>query len=243
MKRNLQEFLRKNMERAVSDYQMIEGGDRILVCLSGGDDSYALLKLLTLKKIYIPNDIYIMAAHIDLGFDPRNQEKLADMEEFLDKHHIEFVLEKSDIGPYAHSAENRLNPCFLCSKIRKKRILEIADRYHCSKIALGHHKDDIVETLLINMFFGREISTMKPKQELFGGKFYIIRPLAYLWEKDIKKYAREQQIPSFDNGCPTSPTSKRKVVKDILKMLERDHKRVKENIYKSMKHVKTDYLL
>ena len=231
------------MELAINDYQMIDVGDRILVCLSGGDDSYTLLKLLTLKKIYIPNDIYVMAAHIDLGFNATDSANLDAMESYLCSRNIDHIIEKSDIGSIAHSPENRLNPCFLCSKMRRKRLLEIADRFNCSKIAFGHHKDDIVETLLINIFFGREISTMKPKQELFNGKFYIIRPLAYLWEKDIKRYARQQEFPTFTNGCPTSSTSKRKVIKDVLRLLEKDHHHVKENIYKSMKHVKTDYLL
>jgi len=243
MIRNLQEFLRKNMELAINDYQMISPGDHILVALSGGDDSYALMKLFTLKKVYIPEDITLFAVHIDLGFSENNVEHLQNMESFLSKLGIKYVIDRTNIGRIAHAESNSVNPCFLCSKLRRKRFLELAEKYHCNKIAFGHHKDDIVETLLINIFFGREISTMKPKQDLFKGKFHIIRPLAYLWEHVIKEYARQQAFPSFENECPTSMTSKRKLVKDILSELEQNNENIKENIYKAMKHVKTDYLL
>lgn len=242
MKKNLHEFIRKNMELAVNDYGMIREGDKILIGLSGGADSFALLKVLSGKKIFISNNISLLPVHIDLGFK-NNDTDLNHLKAYLEAQGHEYIIEKSNIGTLAHSDFNRLNPCFLCSRLRRKRIFEIADANHCNKIAYGHHKDDIVETLLINMFYGREISTMKPNQELFGGKFHIIRPLAYVWEQMIKKYAAQQKFPLFDNDCPTSNTSKRKYIKNLLNRLQKDNKHIKENIFKSLKHVKTDYLL
>jgi len=143
----------------------------------------------------------------------------------------------------AHSDFNRKNPCFLCSRLRRKRIFEIADEKGCNKIAFAHHRDDIIETLLINMFYGREISTMMPNQSIFGGKLHIIRPLAYLQEELVKKYSSERQFPAVKNDCPTSKISKRVYVKNLLNELERDNKEIRDNIYKAMGHIKMDYLL
>ena len=241
--KNIQEFLRKNMELAASDYKMIDAGDRILVGISGGADSLALLKLLTLKKIFVPDDIEILAIHLDLGFTDDNREHIQGLEEYFAKIGCEYHIEKTDIGPYAHSDENLLNPCFLCSRIRRTKIFKIADERGCNKIAYGHHKDDIIETLLLNIFFGREISTMKPKQPLFDGRFHIIRPLAYVREDVIKEYATQEDFPVFDNDCPTSGSSKRQYIKDLLNSIEKDHPSVKKNIFNAMKRVKTDYLL
>jgi len=243
MKQNLREFLRKNMELAIHDFNMIQPGDRILVGISGGADSFTLLQLLTANKIHVTNDISVVAAHLDLGFNPENEPQLIRLQSYFEQHGYEYYIGKSEIGPLAHSDYNRLNPCFMCSRMRRKRIFEIAHEQGCNKIAYGHHKDDIVETLLLNIFFGREISTMKPNQEFFQGRFYIIRPLAYIWEKKIKTYAASQNFPLFENICPTNKNSKRQYIKDLLNNLEKDHRIIKENIFKSLKHVKVDYLL
>jgi len=231
------------MELAINDYGMIRPGDRILVGISGGQDSFALLRLLSLKKIFVPNDITLIPVHIDLGFDVNNYLQLEQLRLYFEKQYDEYLIEKSDIGPLAHSELNRLNPCFTCSRLRRKRLLKIAEMKGCTSIAFGHHKDDIIETLLINIFFGREISTMKARQTLFNGKFHIIRPLAYIWEEKIKAYSFQQGFPIIENKCPSSETSKRKFIKDLLNELASEHGQIKENIFKSLKHVKPDYLL
>jgi tRNA 2-thiocytidine biosynthesis protein TtcA len=151
-------------------------------------------------------------------------------------------VEKTDIGPLSHSDYNRKNPCFLCSRLRRKRIFEIAAERGCNKIALAHHKDDIIETLLINLFFGREISTMMPKQPIFQGSLHIIRPFAYIREELIKKYAKEHGMLSIENQCSSSKTSKRMQIKKLLQELEVENKNVRDNIYKALRHVNVDYL-
>jgi tRNA 2-thiocytidine biosynthesis protein TtcA len=220
---------------------MIEEGDRLLIGVSGGADSYALLDLLDSPMIFVPRFSFI-AVNIDMGFDS-DFVAYREMQKYFEENHYPCVMEKTDIGNLAHSDFNKKNPCFLCSRLRRKRIFEIADAEGCNKIAFAHHRDDIIETLLINMFYGREISTMMPNQSIFGGKLHIIRPLAYLREDLVKKYSRERQFPAVKNDCPTSLTSKRIYVKNLLNELERDNKEIRDNIYKAMSHVKSDYLL
>jgi len=242
MAKNPNEFIRKNMELAVSDFNMIQPGDRILVGLSGGVDSYVLLKLLSGRKIFITKDFSIIGVHIDLGFTGNDKSHLEKMEEYLRSNSYEYHIENTSIGTFAHSEKNRKNPCFLCSRWRRKRVIELADEFNCNKIALGHHKDDVVETLLLNIFFSREISTMMPNQELFKGKFHIIRPLVYIWERKIKRYAQQFDFPVFTSSCPSDGHSKRTFIKNLLLQLEKENPKVKENVFKSLRHVKKDYL-
>jgi tRNA 2-thiocytidine biosynthesis protein TtcA len=233
--------LKKWLEQAVLDYKMIEEGAHLLIGVSGGADSFALLDLLDSPMLFIPKFSFI-AVNIDMGFDP--EYKIYNtLEKYFKKRHYRYVMEKTDIGNLAHSDYNRKNPCFLCSRLRRKRIFEIADSEKCNKIVFAHHRDDIIETLLINMFYGREISTMMPNQRIFGGKLHIIRPLVYLKEELVKKYSHERQFPVLKNDCPTSKISKRIYIKNLFNELEQDNKDIRENIYKAMSHVKPDYLL
>ncbi|MGE5799288.1 MAG: ATP-binding protein, partial [Syntrophaceae bacterium] len=144
--------------------------------------------------------------------------------------------------PLAHSEVNRKNPCFLCSRLRRRRIFEIADARGCNKIALAHHRDDMIETMLLNMFYSREISTMMPKQQIFGGTLHIIRPLAYIREELVKKFARERQLPVVGNRCPTSGNSRRRYIKELLNALEKDNRLIRDNLFRAMKNVKKDYM-
>jgi tRNA 2-thiocytidine biosynthesis protein TtcA len=242
MKKNLHEFIRKNTELAVTDFQMIQPRDRIMVGISGGADSFVLLKMLSGRKIFTPKDISLIAVHIDLGFYGENPPYYDQLKAFFETNGYEYHIEKTKIGTYAHSEKNRKKPCFLCSRFRRQRMIELADRFKCQKIALGHHKDDVIETLMINILFGRQISTMIPNQELFKGKFHIIRPLVYIWEKKIKQYAQQNDFPTFENPCPSAKTSKRLYIKYLLQNIERDHKGIRENIFRSLRHVKKDYL-
>ncbi|HVO66707.1 MAG TPA: ATP-binding protein [Syntrophales bacterium] len=232
--------LKKWMEKAAMDYNMIEEGDKVLVGVSGGADSIALLDLLNSPMVFVP-PFSILAVNIDMGFDP-SYSGYNFLEAYLKEKGYNYVMEKTDIGPFSHSDYNKKNPCFLCSRLRRKRIFEIAAEKDCNKIALAHHKDDIIETLLINLFYGREISTMMPNQSIFRGKLHIIRPFAYIREELIKKYVKEQGLPSIENRCPMSKNSKRMHIKKLLRALEKDNKHVRDNIYKSLRHVKVDYL-
>jgi len=219
---------------------MIEEGDRVLVGVSGGADSLALLDLLNSPMIFVPR-FSIMAVNIDMGFDD-SYGGFDQLEKYLRDNDYEYKMEKTSIGPLAHSDFNRKNPCFLCSRLRRKRIFEIAAAESCNKIAFAHHRDDIIETLLINMFYGREISTMMPNQGIFSGTLHIIRPLVYVREELIKKYSRERGFPVIKNLCPSSASSRRIYIKNLLNELEKENKNIRDNIFKSLGHVKPDYL-
>ena len=233
--------LKKWMEKAIMDYGMIAPGDRLLVGLSGGADSLALLDLLDSPMVHVPS-FGLQVVHIDPGFDP-TYTGYRILETYLKAGGYNYVMEKMDYGPLAHSDYNKKNPCFLCSRLRRKRIFEIADERGCNKIAFAHHRDDIVETLLLNMFYSREISTMVPNQRIFAGKLHIIRPLACIREGLVKKYAVERRFPVIENACPTSKTSRRLYIKNLLDALEKENKDIRDNIYRSLHHVKQDYLL
>ena len=242
MAKNLHEFIRKNMELAINDFDMIQPGDKILLGLSGGVDSFVLLKMLTGRKVFVTNDFSVKVVHIDLGFTAPNYEHLEKIEDFLQQNGYSYHFEKTNIGVYAHSEKNKKKPCFTCSRWRRKRMIELADEFGCNKIALGHHKDDVIETLLINIFYGREIGSINPNQELFNGKFHIIRPFVYIWEHKLKEYGKRHDFPVFENPCPTAGNTRREYIKQLLKELTKHDRLIKENIFKSLYHVKHDYL-
>jgi tRNA 2-thiocytidine biosynthesis protein TtcA len=236
--------LRKRLEETLLKYQMLTEGDRVLIGVSGGADSLTLLTLLTGPLIFNPRPAYVLAAYIDMGFNGGEGRQAEQLEVFFQEKEYNYHIEKTDFGVLAHSEYNRkASPCFLCSKLRRKRLFELAGRFRCNKLALAHNKDDVIETFLLNVFFAREISTMIPKQSFFGGEFDLIRPLAYIEDHLLKRFAKETRLPVFENPCPTAGHSKREYIKDLIKRLEGEHRGVKENIFKAMKHVKVDYLL
>ncbi|MBW1840966.1 MAG: tRNA 2-thiocytidine(32) synthetase TtcA [Deltaproteobacteria bacterium] len=219
---------------------MISDGDRILVGLSGGKDSLTLMWVLEERRHRIPINYELFAAYVDPGFDGGFGEQLA---EYCDEAGFDLSVESTDHGILAHSPQNRENPCFLCSRLRRKRLFEIADERGCNKLALGHNKDDIIETLFLNMCYAGQISTMLPSQSFFQGKFTLIRPLAFVDENVIRHFAEERGCPDFMNPCPTAKVSKRQEIKTLLNALYRSNKKIKGNIFRAMRHVKTDYLL
>lgn len=225
--------------KAIHRFDMISEGDRILVGLSGGKDSLTLAWILNERLQRIPIDYELFPVYIDPGFEGGFSESLAT---YCKQAGYSLRVEHTDHGLKAHSAENRENPCFLCSWQRRKRLFEIADELGCKKVALGHHKDDIIETLFMNICYAGEISTMKPAQTFFKGLFTVIRPLALVDEDTTKRFAREQNFPKFVNPCPSSSNSKRREIKKMLDRLYRDNKKVKGNIFRAMSHVNPDYL-
>lgn len=232
--------LNRNVGKALHSYNMIEDGDHIAVGLSGGKDSWALLYVLSERLRRIPIHYSLVGIHIDPGFGATTSTVVESYAETLG---IDVRVEKTDIGVVAHSEDNRENPCFLCARRRRQRLFEVADQLGCNKLALGHHKDDLIETLFINMFYAGELSTMVPRQTFFKGKFTIIRPLAYTDEKAIARFARHMNWPVCENPCPSAGRSKRSEVKEMLSSLYRSNKKIRGNIFRAMHHVREDYLL
>jgi tRNA 2-thiocytidine biosynthesis protein TtcA len=230
----------RTVGRALHRYDMIADRDRILVGVSGGKDSLTLFRALQTRRARIPIDYQLFPVYIDPGFGGSTGAALERL--FLDWG-VRLLRESTGHGILAHSPENRENPCFLCSRLRRKRLFEIAEALECSKIALGHHKDDIIESLFINIFYAGEISTMMPSQPFFKGKFHVIRPLAFTGEEQIARFAAEAGFPVFANLCPSAKRSKRQEVKGLLKGLYRTNRKIRGNIFRAMSHVNTDYLL
>jgi len=228
------------MGKALHRYQMISDGDRIIVGLSGGADSLTLMWMLTERLKRVPINYELFAVYIDPGYEGSFGESL---EWYGNKLGYSIRAEYTDYGLLAHSPENRENPCFLCSRLRRKRLFEIADELGCTKLALGHNKDDIIETLFMNICYAGEISTMVPSQSFFQQKFTVIRPLAFADEQLIRKFARDKKFPEFINTCPSANNSKRSEMKTFLQQLYRANKKVKGNIFRAMSNVNTDYLL
>jgi len=215
-----------------------------LLGVSGGADSLTLLKLLTGPLLFVSKPDFLLAVYVDMGFEETNGQPVLQLKRFFEEVGCQYRIEKTNIGPLAHSDYNRkASPCFLCSRLRRRKLFELAREYRCNKVALAHNKDDVIETFLLNIFFAREISTMLPYQAFFKGDFYLMRPLAYIEESLLKRFAREAELPVVENPCPTAKNTKRQYIKDLIKKLDGDHRGVKENIFKAMKHVKPDYLL
>ncbi len=233
-------WLNKMLGKALHTYDMIADGDRIAVGLSGGKDSWALLWLLAERQPRVPVNYQLFPIHIDPGFDIAPTDEMADR---VRQMNLQLHIEHTDYGIQAHSPTNRENPCFLCSRLRRKRLFEIADDLGCNKLALGHNKDDLIETLFINLFYAGEMSTMMPSQPFFKGRFTVIRPLAYVDEDALTRFAATMQWPIRDNPCPSAGTSKRAEIKSMLQKLYRGNKKVKGNIFRAMRHVKAEYLL
>ena len=224
--------------KAISDFQMIGDGDRIVVGVSGVD-SLCLLWTLRERLRWIPIKYELKAVYIDLGFD---EEFGQIIEDCLKKEAYDYGIFKTNIGREAHGPVNRKNPCFYCSMKRKRKLFSLARDWNCNKIALGHHLEDINATLFLNILYGGAISAMLPRQEFFGGKVAIIRPLALAYKEQIEKMAASLGLPPINNPCPSSKTSQRKEVDDFLRHFYKKYPRVHSNIFRAMRNVNKDYL-
>ena len=237
---NTYKALNRFSGKALHHYDMISDGDRIVVGLSGGKDSLTMIWILKERLSRIPVNYDLFAVYIDPGFKGGFSRNL---ERYCKESGYQLRVEYTDYGIVGHSKKNRENPCFLCSRLRRKRLFEIADELGCNKLALGHNKDDIIETLFLNICYAGEISTMMPSQTFFKGRFTVIRPLAFVDEDLIRRFAKEQNFPDFINPCPSNKVSKRHEIKTILNKLYKSNRKIRGNIFKAMSNVKNEYLL
>ena len=230
-------YISKRVGRAIIDYNLISDGDKIAVAVSGGKDSLTLLRVLADRRQFVPIKYELLAVHIDLGY-PCHHPKI--LTEYFKKHKINYHIEKIDI---LQGKSRKDISCFWCSWNRRKALFEVANRFGCNKVALGHHKDDTIETVLLNLFFHGEISAMSPRQELFKGKITLIRPLVYVEEDMIARFGKSAGFPQQRCACPNSVTSKRTKISNIIKDLKKVCPEVKTNIFRSVRRIKKDYLV
>jgi tRNA 2-thiocytidine biosynthesis protein TtcA len=232
--------MKRLMGKAIHSRDMIREGDHIMVAVSGGKDSLSLLWLLRERLKRVPILYQITAVHVDPGFGANSAEA---MQDFFRLHGFQSRVIKSDCGPLAHSAENRENPCFLCSRLRRKILFTLAEEMGCNKIAFGHHKDDIIETFFMNILYGASVSTMMPVQKFFEGRLHIIRPLFMVDSDLIRRYAVLMGWDGIDLGCPTAGSSKREEIKNMLNHFYRSNRKIKGNIFHALQNVRPEYLL
>ncbi|MFA5142694.1 MAG: ATP-binding protein [Candidatus Omnitrophota bacterium] len=230
-------YISKKIGKAIADYNLIEDKDRILVAVSGGKDSMALLKLLAERQKWAPIKYELAAIHIETDIKGMGSVNTARLRKFFKENKIKYCFKKIKLAN-----RRKETSCFWCSWNRRKAIFLAADKLKCNKIAFGHHKDDIIETLLLNIFYHGEFAAMNPRQELFGGKIIIIRPLCYVEEDLVRKFARESGFPVQKCNCPNSDTSKRRLMKNMIRSLEKDCSFVKTNIFRSVSRVKEEYI-
>ncbi|MDR3390049.1 MAG: tRNA 2-thiocytidine(32) synthetase TtcA [Rudaea sp.] len=225
--------LRRQAGQAIADYHMIEDGDRIMVCLSGGKDSYSLLTLLRQLQAKAPVHFELVAVHLDQkqpGYDAKI------LPEYLRSIDMPFQILEQD----TYSVVKRIVPegktmCSLCSRLRRGALYQHAERGGFTKIALGHHRDDMVETLFLNMFYQSTLKAMPPKLLSDDGRHVVIRPLAYCKEADIADYARQQGFPVMPcNLCGSQETLQRKAIKQMLGDWERKSPGRVENVFRAM---------
>jgi tRNA 2-thiocytidine biosynthesis protein TtcA len=240
MSGSLYKSLNRDVGKAIHQYDMISNGDRILVGISGGKDSLTLMWVLQERFSRIPISYELFGIYIDPGFEVGYSDSLCSWAKNSGFH---LQVEFTNNGILAHSNENTENPCFLCSRLRRKKIFEIAQQLNCNKIALGHHKDDIIETFFMNICYSGMISAMRPALSLFNGRLTIIRPLSFVSEGTILRFARSQHFPEFINPCPSTKSSKRKEIKTFLNRLYQNNPHIKGNIFRSLSHVNNEYLL
>ncbi|MBN3040541.1 MAG: tRNA 2-thiocytidine(32) synthetase TtcA [Candidatus Omnitrophica bacterium] len=226
-------YVYKQSGKAISDYNMLSQGDRVLVAVSGGTDSLSLLKLLQMRQRHVPIDFHLVACFVDTDFLDIDRDLIEDFFRRLD---LEYTIKE------LHFNGSKVN-CFWCSWSRRKLLFAAAREHNCNKIALGHNLDDIAETTLMNLCFLGEVSTCLPNLEMFKGKIKIIRPLCYLSKQSILDFSSCFSFPRIRFDCPNSEKGIRKRIKELIQNLEQDYPYVKKNIFRSLKKIRKDYLL
>ncbi len=225
------------VRRAVDDYKMIEENDKIAIGLSGGKDSISLLLALSDLRKFYPKKFDICAITVSLGFDGSD---FTPMEELCKKIDVDYHVIDTQIGEIIFDARKESNPCSLCAKMRKGALNNKADELGCNKIALGHNRDDIIETFMMSLIFEARISTFQPVSFLEKKKLFSIRPLMYVPESDIKGYIRKNNLPIIKNPCPANGNTKRQEMKDLIKDLCRKYDNADTKIFNAISRSKID---
>ena len=237
----LEKRLCKLTAQAIVDYAMIENGDKVMVCLSGGKDSYTLLEILLLLRERAPIEFDIVAFNLDQK-QPNFPEHV--LPDYLVQRGVPFHIGHQD----TYSTVKRVIPegkttCSLCSRLRRGVIYRVAKELGATKIALGHHRDDILETLFLNMFYGSKLKAMAPKLLSDNGQHIVIRPLAYCKEKDLADYAEHKGFPIIPcDLCGSQPNLQRQAVKELLQQWERKTPGRLDNMFRALQNVAPSHL-
>ena len=235
--------IKNRVGRAIADYNLIEEGDRIAVAVSGGKDSYTLLHILETLRKRAPVRYEIMAINIDSGYPGFRADII---EEHLRAHGFIAHMEKTDhYGIIKEKRRPDSSYCSICARLKRGVLYGLAQRYNCNKLALGHHMDDFIETLLLNQFFVGSLKAMAPSMLADNGLTTVIRPLVYVPEEDIVPFSRNNRFPVVCCCCPVcgSADQQRKRMKELLRTLEKENPFVKKSLLKALANVQPRYLL
>jgi tRNA 2-thiocytidine biosynthesis protein TtcA len=237
----LQAELRGLVGKAIGDYRMIEEGDRVMVCLSGGKDSYTLLDMLMSLQRRAPVSFELVAVNLDQRQPGFPAEVLPN---YLAGVGVPYhIVAEDTYSIVTRVIEPGKTMCGLCSRLRRGILYRVADELGATKIALGHHRDDIVETLFLNMFYGARMKAMPPKLKSDDGKHVVIRPLAYCPEREIARYARGREFPIIPcNLCGSQDNMKRRDVKAMLAAWEQEDPGRTERLFRSLQNVTPSHL-
>lgn len=237
----LQKRIRRNAGQAISDFNMIEDGDRIMVCLSGGKDSYTMLEILQSLQKSAPISFELIAVNLDQK-QPGFPEHV--LPEYLESLGIEYkIVEEDTYSIVKDKIPEGKTTCSLCSRLRRGILYRTAKELGATKIALGHHRDDILETLFLNMFYGGKMKGMPPKLVSDNGEHVVIRPLAYCREKDIERYAEAAAFPIIPcNLCGSQPNLQRQVIKEMLRDWDKRYPGRIETMFRAMQNVVPSHL-
>ena len=221
------------LRKGITKYNMIKDGDKIAVGVSGGKDSVTLLKLLAEYKKFSPEKFDLVAVTVDLGFSHSNAD-FSPIEKLCKELDVEYVVEKTDIGKVVFEVRKETNPCSLCSKMRKGALHGVAKRLGCNKVAIGHHADDLIDTLLLSLFHEGRLSTFAPKSHLDKIGLVLIRPMIMIKESDVYLYSKT--LPIVDSCCPANKITRREFVKDIIENVRKEIPNVREMMFTAIIH-------
>lgn len=216
------------VRRAIDDYHMIEEGDKIAVGISGGKDSLTLLYALHGLKRFYPKKFEIHAVTVDLGFQNLNLDKIKEICEELQ---VEYTIVSTEIAKIIFEDRKESNPCSLCAKMRKGALNDAIKASGCNKVAYAHHKDDVVETMLMSLIFEGRFHTFSPVTYLDRMDLTVIRPLMYMNEADVIGFINKYDVPVVKSPCPADGNTKREYIKQLLRKLNLENPGVKERMF------------
>lgn len=216
------------IRRAVDDYGMIEDGDRIAVGVSGGKDSLTLLCAMAQLRLFYPKRFSLHAITIDMGFDSADFSGIRELAQSLD---VPYTVVPTRIGRIIFGERKEHNPCSLCSKMRNGALHKAAAQLGCNKVALGHHKDDVIETFFLNLFYGGSLAVFSPVTALDRSGLLCIRPMIYLPEKDIRYFSSKEKLPAAVNPCPANRHTERETMKSYIRELSKTNRDIKNKVF------------
>lgn len=219
--------------KAIDDYHMIQPGDQIAVGISGGKDSLTLLYALQGLRRFYPNPFTLYAVTIDLGFDNLNLDRIKAL---CDALAVEYHIVKTDISKIIFEDRRESNPCSLCAKMRKGALNDAMKNIGCNKIAYAHHKDDVVETMMMSLIYEGRFHTFRPVTYLDRTDLTVIRPLIYMREADVVGFVNQYDVPVVKSPCPADGHTKREYIKNLLREINRDAPGVKERMFTAIQN-------